>query len=221
MWKTRLLVLGLVRWLGPVHGYDVHQQILAWGFGESGTVKAGSIYHSLKKLTSQSLVEITSTEQRSGKPARTSYRTTAAGDAEFHRLLRDRLWDSKISDSDFGIAWTMAPALSPPEAVAILRQRAAILTDLMDKCTGRIASSVNSPSEPDDNPDYLPPHMRALLRLGIHQRAVAADWCEEVANHIESGELDLARDPSEEEAREWRERISRYRIKNSTRETSH
>src|SRR5437899_3730180 len=80
---TRLLILGLVKWLQPVHGYDVRRELLSWNVDEWANIAPGSIYHALRKLTEEGLLEEVATEQVGARPARTTYRVTPAGDDEF------------------------------------------------------------------------------------------------------------------------------------------
>ena len=53
---TRLLVLGVVRIMQPVHGYDVRRELLSWGVEESANIKPGSIYSALKVLHKDGLI---------------------------------------------------------------------------------------------------------------------------------------------------------------------
>ncbi len=124
MSTTRLLILGLVRWLQPVHGYDVRRELLSWGADDWAHVAPGSVYHALKKMTGEQLLRETGTEQVGGRPARISYEVTEAGEREFQRLLR-RYWSVYSAPIDpFATAFVFLPALPRDEAVAALRHRA-------------------------------------------------------------------------------------------------
>ena len=76
MSTTRMLVLALVRWLEPVHGYEVRRELVSWNVEEWANIAPGSIYHALRKLTEEGLLEEVATEKVAGRPARTLYRTT-------------------------------------------------------------------------------------------------------------------------------------------------
>ena len=41
---TRLLVLGAIRTMQPVHGYIVRRELVSWRLEETTNVKPGSIY---------------------------------------------------------------------------------------------------------------------------------------------------------------------------------
>ncbi|HEY1485636.1 MAG TPA: PadR family transcriptional regulator, partial [Micromonosporaceae bacterium] len=42
-----MMILGLVKWMQPVHGYDVRRELLSWSADEWANVAPGSIYHAL------------------------------------------------------------------------------------------------------------------------------------------------------------------------------
>ncbi|WP_232072102.1 PadR family transcriptional regulator [Phytohabitans flavus] len=53
MSTTRMMILGLVSWMQPVHGYDVRRELLSWNADKWANVQPGSIYHALRKLTEE------------------------------------------------------------------------------------------------------------------------------------------------------------------------
>src|SRR5689334_22264678 len=88
----RLMVLGLVSSLQPVHGHDIRRGMLAYDGRPAMSVPAGSVYHALRKLTAEGLLEPVETERSGARPERTTYRTTPAGVREFRVLLRRYWW---------------------------------------------------------------------------------------------------------------------------------
>lgn len=206
MWSTRLLVLGLVRWLGPVHGYLVRRELDSWRMPGASEVGAGSIYHALKRLTADGLIEVVATESVDDRPARTTYRITVAGETEFQRLVREKLWEVGAPEDPFAIAWSFAPTLSNAESASMLRQRAEVLYGRAESLTVLLASTVGEYSD-EDAAAYTPPHVRAMLKRHVDLTVVDAEWCETTAARIESGELDLGGEPSAEATERWREAI--------------
>src|SRR5215813_10873674 len=85
---TRMMILGLVSWMQPVHGYDVRRELLSWSADKWANVQPGSIYHALRKLSEEGLLREVSTEQVGARPARTTYEITEKGSAEFQSQLR-------------------------------------------------------------------------------------------------------------------------------------
>src|SRR5690242_21912228 len=89
---TRLLVLGVVRIFQPVHGYEVRRELITWRAQEWASVQPGSIYNALKTLTRDGVLEVVGTDQGGGRPERTSYRLTSAGEEEVKILLPQQRW---------------------------------------------------------------------------------------------------------------------------------
>jgi DNA-binding PadR family transcriptional regulator len=85
--STRMLILGVVA-DGPKHGYQIQKWMTESRTDLWADVKPGSLYHALKKLTAEGLIEPTEVIAR-GDRTRITYRITAAGRAELTRLLTD------------------------------------------------------------------------------------------------------------------------------------
>jgi DNA-binding PadR family transcriptional regulator len=211
MWSTRLLVLGLVRALGPVHGYLVRRELDSWRMPGVNEIGAGSIYHALKRLTADGLIEVVATESVDARPARTTYRITVAGETEFQRLVREKLWEVAAADDPFHTAWTFAQALSPAENAAMLRQRAETLYQRVETVTMMLAATTSEYSE-DVGEAYVPAHARAMMKRQADLWAVDAEWCEGTAERIESGDLVIDPELTPEQARHWREAIKSDRF---------
>ncbi|MGM9950850.1 MAG: PadR family transcriptional regulator [Lysinibacillus sp.] len=91
---TRLMVLGLLK-TGPMSGYEIHQVL---GKSQTDTwagVLPGSVYHALKKMEKEGLVEIDSIEQ-TGNRSKAIYKITEAGEREFDKLLLESLQMSSV-----------------------------------------------------------------------------------------------------------------------------
>lgn len=207
MWTTRLLILGLVRWLQPVHGYDVLKELTSWNAEEWAKAKPGSIYHGLKKLTADGCLEVVSTEQVDKRPARTSYKVTAKGEAEFQQVLREKLWGLEPVVDPFFVAWSFAPVLGPREAAAMLRNRAALISAQLEQTRAYlgIADAENPKAE-----NFMPGHVHEAMRLATDAMQLSVDWCRRVAERAERGELGFDEDHSysPEVIDHWRRHIS-------------
>ncbi|WP_199039736.1 PadR family transcriptional regulator [Glycomyces salinus] len=211
MWSTRLLVLGLVRWLGPVHGYLVRREIDSWRMPGVAEIGAGSIYHALKKLAADDFIEVAATESVDDRPARTTYRITVKGEAEFQQLLRSKLWEVAQADDPFHTAWSFATVLTPAENIALLRRRAEVLYERIEAVTMLLAAT--SPDYAEGlEATFLPPHARALLKRQTDLWNSDAEWCEDTARRIESGDLLLGPGPDSEQSAHWREAIRSERF---------
>jgi len=89
---TKLLVLGLTRMFQPVHGYVVRRELLTWNVDQWASVNPGSIYGALRGLAKDGYLEEVETEVEGNRPARTTFRVTGDGEAEFFGLFREHLW---------------------------------------------------------------------------------------------------------------------------------
>jgi len=178
---TRLLILGLVRWVQPVHGYDVRRELLSWHADEWANVAPGSIYHALKKLAEEGLLREVATEQVGARPARTKYEMTEVGEREFQALLRDYWWQYREPVDPFLAAFGFLPALPRREAVAALRNRARTLRGKAEFTRTAIEKGGFDGDEP--------PHVLEMFRLMLARAEVEAQWCDRVADRVEAGEL--------------------------------
>jgi len=183
MSSTRLLILGVVRTLQPVHGYEVRRELVSWNAETWANVAYGSIYHALTKMCAEGLLEEVATERQGNRPIRTSYRITASGEAEFHRLLRAAWWTTQPTVDPFFAAISFLPCLNRTEAAAALRHRATELTEELQ----HHGMDRHSPQAKD-----IPPHMIERLALVEERLRVEISWCADLADRIEAGELHFA-----------------------------
>jgi len=85
--NVRLLVLGLLR-TKPMHGYELHHWLETSRADLWADVLPGSIYHALRQMDKEGLVEVQGTEQ-TGNRSRAIYAITPAGETAFARLLAE------------------------------------------------------------------------------------------------------------------------------------
>ena len=175
-----MMILGLVRWLQPVHGYDVRRELLSWDVESWANIQAGSIYHALRKLSEEGLLEEVATEQVGARPARTTYRVTPKGDAEFQELIRKYWWDFRPPTDQFAASFSFLPALPRGEAIAALRNRARVLE-------GHAARHRELIRPDSEMMKYKPPHVGWQLELVVVRLEAEIAWCYRVADRIEAG----------------------------------
>jgi DNA-binding PadR family transcriptional regulator len=175
---TRLLVLGVVRGYGRAHGYRVGNDLLSWGAGDWANVKWGSIYHALRRLTTDGFLL-----DHDEVPGRTDYELTERGEAEFQRLLRDALRRPNPRPDLVGAALAMLPSLPRAEAIALLRERLAVLEGERDKAQAQVDAWAD------------PPHVRELFGLWQHTAAGGAEWTRGLIQRLEGGAYPMAGEP--------------------------
>jgi len=174
-----MMILGLVQWMQPVHGYDVRRELLSWSADKWANVQPGSIYHALRKLAEEGLLRELAKEQVGARPARTTYEITDKGAAEFQSLLRNNWWNVTPPLDPFMAAFSFLPALPRAEAAAALRNRAAQLRAGVDQL--RAAQKV-------DWADRKPIFVSWMWELTIDRAEAEIGWCHRTAARIESDE---------------------------------
>jgi len=172
-----MMILGLVQWLEPVHGYDVRRELLSWSADKWANVQPGSIYHGLRKLTDEGLLEEVATEQVGGRPARTTYAITEKGKAEFQTLLRNGWWNLSPGPDPFMAAFSFLPALSREESAAALRNRAHQL-----RAGAQQLESATTADWADDKPAFV----AWMWERSIVMAEAEIAWCERTAQRIET-----------------------------------
>ena len=103
MSATRMMIIGLVQWMQPVHDYDVRRELRSWSADKWANVQPGSVYQALRKLSEKGMLREVATEQVGARPARTTLHLLACGRRRgFVRWrLRKRLmlWAGPSSES--------------------------------------------------------------------------------------------------------------------------
>jgi DNA-binding PadR family transcriptional regulator len=195
---TRLLILGLVSYLQPVHGYDIRKELASWNVESWANVQPGSIYHALRKMSEEGLLEEVATEQAGNRPARTQYRLTAAGAAEYQALLRKYWWEYQEPTDPFLAGFAFLPHLPRAEAVGALRARARLLEGWNAAYRDNV----------EEWTAYKPPHVGWQFELTMARCEAEARWCHDIAARIEAGEgTHTAEEPEGQSADEWRKAI--------------
>jgi DNA-binding PadR family transcriptional regulator len=183
---TRLLVLGVVRIFQPVHGYEVRRELITWRAQEWASVQPGSIYNALKTLTRDGFLEVVGTDQIGGRPERTSYRLTTAGEEEFRILLREEWWTVRQPTDPLMAAISFIGYVSRAEAIAALEQR-------MTQIHGMV-QGIEFGIESHDGIDS-PFHVREMMRL-LNARVLAeVEWAKQFIARLKNGEYATADDP--------------------------
>ncbi|RZU50253.1 DNA-binding PadR family transcriptional regulator [Krasilnikovia cinnamomea] len=174
-----MMILGVVQWMQPVHGYDVRRELLSWSADKWANVQPGSIYHALRKLTDEGLLRAVATEQVGARPARTTYEVTEKGAGEFQALLRNNWWHLATPPDPFLAAFSFLPALPREEAAAALRNRATQLRAGVQQLQAALGSEWAASK---------PVFVGWMWELAVDKSEAEIAWCERVAKRIEQGD---------------------------------
>jgi DNA-binding PadR family transcriptional regulator len=181
MSATRLLLLGTVRIFQPVHGYFVRRELLSWHADSWAHLNPGSVYNGLRSLERDGFLEEVGTEAKGGRPARTTYRLTGDGEAEFQLLLRGALWNVSTPDpADLMAAWSFAWALTREEVIAALEHRIEQIAAFKRSSDFTIEDIQRSQSTPATVAEHW--------RLTQARLQGEANWASELCERLRGGE---------------------------------
>lgn len=120
---TRMLVLGAIRILQPVHGYDVRRELVSWRLEEVANVKPGSIYGAMRTLEKDGCIVVHSRESGASRPERTMYLLTGEGEKEFQMMLREAWWTVTAPTEPLIPALCLMPFMARDELLRALQAR--------------------------------------------------------------------------------------------------
>jgi DNA-binding PadR family transcriptional regulator len=174
--STRLLVLGVVRLLQPVHGYDVRRMLLSWRADEWANVNPGSIYHALKAASQEGQLRVVSPPRRSARPGKTAYELTEWGEKDLFVLLRQSLAHVTGSPLPLRAGLCFFNWLDRDELASTFRNRAAQLAAAADSTKFIIDGGV------------MPPHVVEHYHLTRSQLLAEERWAHEFVERLERGD---------------------------------
>ena len=118
----RLFVLGVLN-ERHAHGYEIKNLARDAELAQWAEIGYGSIYHALRRLEDEQLIEEVAAEQPGAYPQRTVYRITDAGRRVFLDLLRKTCRSVTEPKYPVDLALVFIGQLLPKERVAMLQQR--------------------------------------------------------------------------------------------------
>lgn len=147
---TRLMVLGLLS-VKPMSGYEIQSALQVSQADKWAGILSGSIYHALKKLSAEGLVELESVEQ-TGNRSKAIYKLTETGREELILLLIDSLEQSSVMFPTTLYTGMSFLYLLPAEEIlqAIDRQKQAIEREYEGMKVGKAAKEQAVPL-----PEYI------------------------------------------------------------------
>lgn len=187
MSATRLLVLGAVRVMQPVHGYDVRRELISWHVEESANIKPGSIYSALKTLAKDGLIEASTGDP--DKPERTPYVLTGEGEKEFQTLLRSAWWRVDHPTEPLTPALCLMPFMARDELVAALQSRLAQLAASLDESRFLRATITDGATGEDGG---IPEHVREIVDFVTARTKAEVAWTKELVKRLKDGTYTFA-----------------------------
>jgi DNA-binding PadR family transcriptional regulator len=107
----------------PMHPYEMASMLRSRGKDDDMPIKWGSLYTVVQNLEKHGFVTAIGSVRQGGRPERTVYELTAAGREEMQDWVRELVAQPEREPTKFKAALSVLGALTPDEAIVLLRQR--------------------------------------------------------------------------------------------------
>lgn len=184
MSATRLLVLGAIRILQPVHGYQVRSELLSWRLEDHTNVKPGSIYGAIRTLEKDGAIAVHARESDDGRPDRTTYVLTGEGEQEFQVLLREAWWSVEPPMEPLVPAMCLMLFLPRAELISALKARIGALESQLDAMAFKRAVIRDGATGAEGE---IPEHVREILDFLCARARGELDWTRELQRKLRDG----------------------------------
>lgn len=181
---TRLLVLGSIRILQPVHGYDVRRELMTWRLEEVANIKPGSVYGAIRTLLADGCIAVHSRDSVDSRPEKTTYVTTGEGEKEFHLLLREAWWSVRNPAEPLIPALCLMVFMNRAELIRALSARVSQMESEVESTTFLRASISDGATGADG---AIPEHVREVLDFVVGRRRAEIDWARALQKRLREG----------------------------------
>lgn len=164
----------------PMHPYEMQQVFRERHTDQVVKVPAGSLYHTVERLSRTGLIDAVETGREGRRPERTVYKITESGLDQFQANLREVVQTPETEYPVFGMALAMLDALSPQEASHLVKRRGIQLEARLASFEQVIATLAKEglPRVHTIEIEYLVAQCRAELA-----------WTRQIVDDIKSGAL--------------------------------
>jgi DNA-binding PadR family transcriptional regulator len=131
-----------------MHPYEMAATLKQRGKEQSIKLRYGSLYTVIGQLEREAFIASVGTEREGGRPERTTYRLTDAGEAEMNSWLRSLVSEPVKEYPQFEAALSLLPALPPEDVQALLMERLGHLDEQEHRILAEIegAAAMNLPA---------------------------------------------------------------------------
>jgi DNA-binding PadR family transcriptional regulator len=192
MSATRLLVLGAIRTMQPVHGYEVRRELISWRVEATTNVKPGSIYGAIRTLEKDGCIAVHAADGPAGRPERTLYVLTGEGEKEFQLMLRESWWTVSAPKEPLMPALTMMLFMPRDELIRALRARiGALQAELEEMSFGRGQIRDGATGAEGE----IPEHVREIYDFISARARAELEWTKRFQRRLRDGAYRFAGEP--------------------------
>jgi DNA-binding PadR family transcriptional regulator len=181
---TRLLILGVIRFMQPAHGYEVRRELTSWRLDDHANVKPGSIYGAMRTLEKDGCIAVHSRESAEARPEKTTYVVTKEGEKEFQIMLREAWWTVKNPIEPLIPALTLMVAMQRDELVRALSARINALEAQVEAMTFQRATIKDDPDVPGGD---IPVHVREIFDFLNARTRAEIEWARTFQKRLRDG----------------------------------
>ena len=177
-------MLGVIRIMQPVHGYDVRRELISWRVEELSNVKPGSIYSAIRTLERDGCIAVHSRDSEDSRPERTRYVMTGEGEQEFQTLLQQTWWNVTMATEPLAPALCLMPFMRRDELIAALKSRISQLQATVVSTTF-IRDTIRDGATGADG--QIPDHVREILDFVSSRTKAEIDWARTLQRRLREG----------------------------------
>lgn len=192
MSSTRLLVLGVIRFMQPAHGYHVRRELISWRLESSANVKPGSIYGAMRTLERDGCIAVHERHDGEGRPDRTTYVLTNEGEKEFQLLLREAWWSVSSPTEPLIPALCLMTSMPREELVRALGARMGRLEADLDAYAFLRATIRDGATGAEGE---IPDHVREIIDFVVARVRAELDWARGFQRRVRDGAYRFTGDP--------------------------
>lgn len=181
---TRLLVLGIIRFMQPVHGYDVRRELVSWRLEGHANVKPGSIYGAIRTLERDGCIAVHAREGDDNRPERVTYVITGEGQKEFELLLREAWWTVSQPAEPLIPALCLMVHMPRDELIKAVQARIASLEGQVDSFAFFRRSIKDGATGADGD---VPEHVREVIDFMVARHRAELEWSRAFQKRLRDG----------------------------------
>ncbi|CUU56277.1 DNA-binding transcriptional regulator, PadR family [Parafrankia irregularis] len=189
---TRLLVLGAIRIMQPVHGYHVRRELVTWRLEEVANVRPGSVYGAIRTLERDGCIAVHARDSESNRPERTAYVLTPEGEKEFTLLLREAWWTVRRPAEPLIPALCLMLFMPRDELVRALQSRVTALESELAEAAFTRGSIADGATGADGG---IPEHVREIFDFTTGRIRAEITWARQFIRRIRAGAYCFVGDP--------------------------